>query len=50
MTEQTQETNNLDRAMILEAVEFEPVKLLRLLVVAIGINEYVHWQKLKNVV
>ncbi|WP_333459551.1 caspase family protein [Microcoleus sp. Pol10D4] len=36
--------------MILEAVEFEPVKQGRSLVVTIGINEYVHWQKLKNAV
>ena len=50
MTEQTQETENLKRAMILEAVESEPVKQGRLLVVTIGINEYVHWQKLKNAV
>lgn len=50
MTELTQETENLDRAMILEAVEFEPVKQGRLLVVAIGINEYVYWQKLRNAV
>jgi len=50
MTERTQETENLKRAMILEAVESEPVKQGRLLVVTIGINEYVHWQKLKNAV
>jgi Caspase domain len=50
MTELTQETENLDRAMILEAVEFEVVKQGRSLVVVIGINEYVHWQKLKNAV
>lgn len=48
MTERTQETENLKRAMILEAVESEPVKQGRSLVVTIGINEYVHWQKLKN--
>lgn len=46
----TQETENLNRAMILEAVELEPVKQGRLLVVAIGINKYVHWQELKNAV
>ncbi len=50
MTEPTQETENLKRAMILEAVESEPVKQGRSLVVTIGINEYVHWQKLKNAV
>ncbi len=50
MTERTQETENLKRAMILEAVESEPVKQGRSLVVTIGINEYVHWQKLKNAV
>jgi hypothetical protein len=50
MTELTQETDKLDRGMILEAVEFEPVKQGRALVVTIGINEYVHWQKLKNAV
>jgi hypothetical protein len=50
MTERTQETENLKRAMILEAVESEPVQQGRLLVVTIGINEYVHWQKLKNAV
>ncbi|MEG4172023.1 MULTISPECIES: caspase family protein [unclassified Microcoleus] len=50
MTELTEEIENLDRAMILEAVEFEPVKQGRSLVVTIGINEYVHWQKLKNAV
>src|SRR4028119_2099777 len=50
MTERAQETENLKRAMILEAVESEPVKQGRSLVVTIGINEYVHWQKLKNAV
>lgn len=50
MTERTQETENLKRAMILEAVESEPVKQGRSLVVTIGIYEYVHWQKLKNAV
>jgi hypothetical protein len=50
MTERTQETENLKRAMILEAVESEPVKQGRSLVVTIGINEYVHWQKLNNAV
>ncbi|MCC3473793.1 MULTISPECIES: GUN4 domain-containing protein [unclassified Microcoleus] len=50
MTELTQEIENLDRAMILKAVEFEPVNQGRSLVVTIGINEYVHWQKLKNAV
>ena len=50
MTELTQETDKLDRGMILEAVEFEPVKQGRALVVTIGLNEYVHWQKLKNAV
>ncbi len=50
MTEPTQETENLKRAMILEAVESEPVKQGRSLVVTIGINEYVHWQKLNNAV
>lgn len=50
MTEQTQETENLKRAMILEAVESEPVKQGRLLIVTIGINKYVHWQELKNAV
>jgi hypothetical protein len=48
MTERTQETENLKRAMILEAVESEPVKQGRSLVVTIGINKYVHWQELKN--
>src|SRR4028119_107510 len=50
MTERTQETENLKRAMILEAVESEPVKQGRALVVTIGINKYVHWQELKNAV
>lgn len=50
MNELTQETENLNRAMILEAVELEAVKQGRLLVVAIGINKYVHWQELKNAV
>jgi hypothetical protein len=50
MTERTQETENLKRAMILEAVESEPVKQGRSLVVTIGINKYVHWQELKNAV
>ena len=50
MTERTQETENLKRAMILEAVESEPVKQGRSLVVTIGINKYVHWQELNNAV
>jgi len=50
MTERTQETENLKRAMILEAVESEPVKQGRLLVVTIGIDKYVHWQELNNAV
>jgi hypothetical protein len=45
-----QETENLKRAMILEAIESEPVKQGQLLVVVIGINEYDHQPKLKNAV
>lgn len=52
MTEQIQEIERLERKMtVLDVeVEFEPVKQGRSLVVVIGIDEYVHWQKLKNAV
>ncbi|GAA6618168.1 hypothetical protein [Scytonema sp. NUACC26] len=52
MTEQFQETEKLERKMTVLDVEvkFEPIKQGRSLVVVIGINEYVHWQKLKNAV
>lgn len=52
MTEQIQETEKLERKMTVLDVEvqFEPVKQGRSLVVVIGINEYIQWQKLKNAV
>jgi len=54
MTEQNTETEYLERKMQRESTatdtEFEPVEQGRSLVVAIGINEYVHQQKLKNAV
>ncbi|MEH2124306.1 caspase family protein [Nostoc sp.] len=50
MTEQTNETSNIERKLVAVATEIEPVEQGRSLVVVIGINEYVHWQKLKNAV
>jgi hypothetical protein len=50
MTEQTNGTSNLERSAVPVLTELEPVKQGRSLVVTIGINEYVHWQKLKNAV
>ena len=50
MTEEDDETSNLQRKLVPVITELEPVKQGRSLVVAIGINEYAHWQKLKNAV
>ena len=50
MAEQTHETTSLQRKLLLVNVELEPVKQGRSIVVAIGINDYANWQKLKNAV
>ncbi len=50
MTNTTNETSTLERKLVAVVTELEPVQLGRSLVVVIGINEYVHWQKLKNAV
>nr|MDZ8021764.1 caspase family protein [Nostoc sp. SerVER01] len=50
MTNPTNENSNLQRKLVPVVTEIEPVEQGRSLVVAIGINEYVHWQKLKNAV
>jgi uncharacterized caspase-like protein len=50
MTNPTNENSDLERKLIPVVTEIEPVEQGRSLVVVIGINEYVHWQKLKNAV
>jgi uncharacterized caspase-like protein len=51
MTEQINETSNPEyRKLGTVFTELEPLQQGRSLVVVIGINEYVHWQKLKNAV
>jgi len=50
MAEQTHETTSLQRKLLLVNVELESVKQGRSIVVAIGINDYANWQKLKNAV
>lgn len=50
MAEQTEKVTNLQRKLLPVEVETEAVKQGRSLVVVIGINEYAHWQKLKNAV
>jgi uncharacterized caspase-like protein len=48
VTEQTNEATSLQRKLLPVNAELEPVKQGRSLVVAIGINDYANWQKLKN--
>ncbi|MEH2154042.1 caspase family protein [Nostoc sp.] len=50
MTNLTNKNSDLERKLVAVVTEIEPVKQGRSLVVVIGINEYVHWQKLKNAV
>ncbi|MEH2253158.1 caspase family protein [Nostoc sp.] len=50
MTNSTNENSDLERKLVAVVTEIEPVQQGRSLVVVIGINEYVHWQKLKNAV
>ena len=50
MTNLTNKNSDLERKLIPVVTEIESVKQGRSLVVVIGINEYVHWQKLKNAV
>jgi len=50
MTGQMSEAINLERKLVPLETEIVDVPQGRLLVVVIGINDYVHWQKLKNAV
>jgi uncharacterized caspase-like protein len=50
MTEQSNEIPELERKLVAVITELEPVQQGRSLVLVIGINEYLHWQKLKNAV
>ena len=50
MTDSTNEPSDLERGVTVVGEEPEPIEHGRSLVVVIGINEYVHWQKLKNAV
>ncbi|BAY37622.1 hypothetical protein NIES2111_19610 [Nostoc sp. NIES-2111] len=50
MNNPTNENSDLERKLIPVVTEIKPVEQGRSLVVVIGINEYVHWQKLKNAV
>ena len=48
MAEQTHEITSLQRKLLPVNTEIESVKQGRSIVVAIGINDYANWQKLKN--
>ena len=50
MTEQLNENTPLERKLVPMNMELEPVAQGRSLIAVIGINEYAHWQKLKNAV
>lgn len=50
MTNPTNETSDLQRKLVADVTELEAVQQGRSLVTVIGINEYIHWQKLKNAV
>jgi hypothetical protein len=50
MTDPTNEPSDLERGVTVVDTEPEPIEQGRSLVVVIGINEYVHQQKLKNAV
>lgn len=50
MTEQLNENIPLERKLVPMNMELEPVAQGRSLIAVIGINEYAHWQKLKNAV
>ncbi|BAT54413.1 hypothetical protein NOS3756_33820 [Nostoc sp. NIES-3756] len=50
MNNPTNENSDLERKLVPVVTEIKPVEQGRSLVVVIGINEYAHWQKLKNAV